>query len=73
MHYSLYVPLLAINELVPQVTSQQQLQYYHHLHSLNYESTAGADTSVEVPKLHNIKLLIASFYTHIDYYHDEHL
>ncbi len=37
------------------------------------ESTAGADASVEVPKLHNIKLLIASFYTHIDYnYHDEH-
>ena len=36
------------------------------------ESTAGADASVEVPKLHNIKLLIASFYTHIDYnYHDE--
>ncbi len=35
------------------------------------ESTAGADASVEVPKLHNIKLLIASFYTHIDYnYHD---
>ncbi len=35
MHYSLYVPLqlLALNELVPQVTSQQQLQYYHHLHS----------------------------------------
>ncbi len=30
------------------------------------ESTAGADASVEVPKLHNIKLLIASFYTHID-------
>ena len=30
----------------------------------------GADASVEVPKLHNIKLLIASFYTHIDYnYH----
>ena len=28
------------------------------------ESTAGADASVEVPKLHNIKLL-ASFYTHI--------
>ena len=26
------------------------------------ESTAGADASVEVPKLHNIKLLIASFY-----------
>ncbi len=24
------------------------------------ESTAGADASVEVPKLHNIKLLIAS-------------
>ena len=37
------------------------------------ESTAGADASVEVPKLHNIKLLIASFYTHIDFnYHDEH-
>ena len=38
----------------------------------NYnESTTGADASVEVPKLHNIKLLIASFYTHIDYsYHD---
>ncbi len=37
------------------------------------ESTAGADASVEVPKLHNIKLLIASFYTHIDYnYHDKH-
>ena len=35
------------------------------------ESTAGADASVEVPKLHNIKLL-ASFYTHIDYnYHDD--
>ncbi len=32
------------------------------------ESTAGADASVEVPKLHNIKLLIASFYTHIDYH-----
>ncbi len=30
------------------------------------ESTAGADASVEMPKLHNIKLLIASFYTHID-------
>ncbi len=30
------------------------------------ESTTGADASVEVPKLHNIKLLIASFYTHID-------
>ncbi len=29
------------------------------------ESTAGADASVEVPKLHNIKLLIASFYTHM--------
>ena len=28
------------------------------------ESTAGADASMEVPKLHNIKLLIASFYTH---------
>ena len=37
------------------------------------ESTAGADASVEVQKLHNIKLLIASFYAHIDYnYHDEH-
>ncbi len=37
------------------------------------ESTAGADASVEVPKLHNIKLLIAAFiYTHIDNYHDEH-
>ena len=36
------------------------------------ESTADADASVEVPKLHNIKLLIASFYTHIDYnYHDD--
>ena len=34
------------------------------------ESTVGADASVEMPKLHNIKLLIASFYTHIDYnYH----
>ncbi len=32
-------------------------------HNYN-ESTAGADASVEVPKLHNIKLLIASFYTH---------
>ena len=30
------------------------------------ESIAGADASVEVPKLHNIKLLIASFYTQID-------
>ena len=31
---------------------------------------AGADASVEVPKLHNIKLLIASYYTHIGYnYH----
>ena len=29
------------------------------------ESIAGADASVEVPKIHNIKLLIASFYTHI--------
>ncbi len=39
-----------------------------------HESTAGADASVEVPKLHNIKVLIASFYTHIDYnYHGEHL
>ncbi len=28
------------------------------------ESTAGADASVEIPKLHNIKLLIAYFYTH---------
>ncbi len=29
------------------------------------ESTAGADASVEVPKLHNIKLLIAiALYTH---------
>ena len=38
--------------------------------SVTNESTAGADASVEVPKLHNIKLL----YTHIDYnYHDEHL
>ncbi len=37
----------------------------------NNESTTGADASVEVPKLHNIKLLIA---THIDFnYHDEHL
>ncbi len=35
--------------------------------SFKNESTAGADASVEVPKLHNIKLLIASFYTHIDY------
>ncbi len=36
------------------------------------KSTTGADASVEVPKLHNIKLLIASFYTHIDYnYHGE--
>ena len=42
--------------------------------SKHNESTRGADASVEVPKLHNIKLLIASFYTHIDYnYHDEHL
>ena len=41
-------------------------------HNYNNESTAGADASVEVPKLHNIKLLIASFYTHIDYnYCDE--
>ncbi len=29
-----------------------------------YESTAGADASVEMPKLHNIKLLIAELYTH---------
>ncbi len=37
------------------------------------ESITSADASVEVPKLRNIKLLIASFYTHIDYnYHDEH-
>ena len=29
------------------------------------ESTAGADASVEMPKLHNIKLLESnSFYTH---------
>ncbi len=40
---------------------------------MNNKSTTGADASVEVPKLRNIKLLIASFYTHIDYnYHDEH-
>ena len=32
-----------------------------YMHSCN-ESTAGADTLVEVPKLHNI---ILSFYTHI--------
>ena len=39
----------------------------HLNHHVN-ESTAGADASVEVPKLHNIKLLIASFYyTNIDY------
>ena len=56
--YIVHTPLL-LNDL---------LQY------LNNESTASADASVEVPKLHNIKLLIASFYTHIDYYyHDEHL
>ena len=31
------------------------------------------DALVEVPKLHKIKLLIASFYTHIDYNcHDEY-
>ncbi len=43
---------------------------YHSLGSCVNESTAGADASVEVPKLHNIKLL-ASFYTHIDYnYHN---
>ncbi len=40
----------------------------------NHNRMKAADASVEVPKLHNIKLLIASFYTHIDYYyHDEHL
>ncbi len=45
----------------------------HQLQATITESTTGADASVEVPKLHNIKLLIASFYTHIDYnYHDEH-
>ncbi len=29
--------------------------------AMNNKSTTGADASVEVPKLHNIKLLIASF------------
>ncbi len=38
-----------------------------HVFTSDNESIAGADASVEVPKLHNIKLLIASFYTHIDY------
>ncbi len=32
------------------------------------ESTAGADASVEVANLHNIKLL----YTHYTLYHDKH-
>ncbi len=36
-----------------------------HLTSFN-ESTAGADASVEVPKLHDIKLFIHTLY------HDEH-
>ncbi len=54
----------------------QMVQHYCYgnmkrTHTRYNESTAGADASVEVPKLHNIKLLIASFYTHIDYnYHD---
>ncbi len=34
------------------------------MHTNYNESTAGADASVEVPKLHNIKLLIASFFIH---------
>ena len=37
------------------------------------ESTAGADASVEVPKLYNIKLLYNTFiHMHI-IYHDEHI
>ncbi len=35
------------------------------------ESTAGADVSVEVPKLYNIALC-DTHYTHIIIYHDEH-
>ncbi len=35
-----------------------------HNHNSTYnESTAGADASVEVPKLHNIKLLIVFIHT----------
>ena len=37
------------------------------MYDCNNESTAGADASVEVPKLHNIKLLIAFIHT---LYHD---
>ena len=37
------------------------------------ESTAGADASVEVPKLHNIKLAFIHTLIINYYYHDEHL
>ncbi len=49
----------------------QPILTYRPIYIITYtdcnESNAGADASVEVPKLHNIKLLITSFYTNIDY------
>ena len=52
------------------------LFFWYATKHYNNESTAGADASVEVPKLHNIKLvfihtLIISII--ILYYNDEHL
>ncbi len=59
-----YTPVvLYSNSLTPNALIQCEIRQ-----PFNNESTAGADASVEMPKLHNIKLIIpASFYTHIDY------
>ena len=45
-----------------------------HIKHYNNESTAGADASVEVPKLHNIKqAFIHTMIISIIIYNDEHL
>ncbi len=55
------------------------MTYYKTPNTNDNESTAGADGGADggagggAKKLHNIKLLIASFYTHIDYNYHENI
>ncbi len=58
---TLFVQIVTITTIIINRVYSQ-----YHNKALFNESTTGADASVEVPKLYNIKLLIASFYTHID-------
>ncbi len=63
--FQLHVATHFLHQVACKVCHENGLKQ-HQKNVLN-ESTTGADASVEMPKLHNIKLL----YTHINY--DEHV